>query len=65
MSYKVNYYTLAKMEDGRIGNIRQSTGHLFTDKEISEIPKALDDYLKKSNKVGVIEKIENVKGFCL
>lgn len=65
MSYKVTYYTLAIMENGRAGNIKQSFGHVFTDKQIPEIPEALNAFLKASDRVGVIEKIEDVKGNCI
>lgn len=65
MSYKVNYYTLAKMSDGGTGNIKQETGHFFTDSVIETIPCVLANYLEPKKRVGVIEKIENVKGICL
>lgn len=65
MSYKVNYYTLAKMGDGKIGNVQQDCGHFFTDSKIEDIPKKLNDYLEQKKLIGVIEKIEDVKGICL
>lgn len=65
MSYKVNYYTLAKMNDGKNGNIIQDTNHFFTDLKIEDIPKKLNEYLEPKKQIGVIEKIENVKGICL
>jgi hypothetical protein len=65
MSYKVNYHTLAKMDDGRIGNILQDTDHFFTDLKIEDIPKKLNDYLEPKKQIGIIEKIEDVKGICL
>lgn len=65
MSYKVNYYTLSIMEDSSIGNIKQGNGHFFTDAKIEKIPIILNDYLKPKKKIGVIEKIEDVKGICL
>lgn len=65
MSYKVQYHTLAKFEDGRVGNIRQSTDHIFTDNKIEDIPKALNEYLGHKQRVGVIDKIEDVGGVCV
>lgn len=65
MSYKVNYYTLALMPDGKAGNIRQSAGHVFTDRDIADIPAALNEYLKIKEQVGIIEKIEKVGGACI
>ncbi len=65
MSYKVNYYTLVKTEDGRTGNIKQESGHFFTDNKIEEIPKILNDYLEAKKRVGVVTKIEDVKGACI
>jgi hypothetical protein len=65
MSYKVDFYTLAKMNDEETGNIRQSTGHCFTDAEIDEIPSVLNKYLEPKKQVAVILKIENLNGFVL
>lgn len=68
MSYKVNYYTLAILKDGTIGNILQYRGHVFTDLPIEKIPSSLDEMLGKGDKhkyVGVIENIEDVGGQCL
>ena len=65
MAYKVNYYTLAILADGGIGNIRMSTGHVYTDKNIADIPAALNEYLKHKERVGIIEKIETVGGVCI
>ena len=65
MSYKVNYYALAKMEDGRIGILKQVSGHFFTDSKIEEIPNILNKYLEPKKRIGIIEKIEDVKGLCL
>lgn len=61
MAYKVNYYTLAIMSDDRIGNIKQETGHVFTE----DIPAKLNEHLKAKKRVGVIEKIEDMKGICI
>lgn len=57
MSYKVNYYTLAKIADGRVGNVEQDRGHFFTDSKIEDIPKILNDYLEPKKKIGIIDKI--------
>lgn len=65
MSYKVDYYTLARMDDGRIGNMRQSVGHFFTDLNIEEIPTAINRHLEMKKQVAVIVKIEDVKGICI
>ena len=65
MSYKVNYYTLAKLPEGKIGNIKQNDGHFYTDSKIEEIPIVLNKYLEEKNKVGVILKIEDVGGNVL
>ena len=65
MSYKVSYYTLALMPDDKVGNIKQEVSHVFTDLPISEIPAKLNEFLKPKDRVGVIEKIEDVKGECM
>ncbi len=65
MSYKVNYITLAKMDDERIGNIQQSSGYFFTDLKIEEIPAAINKHLEPKKQVAIICKIEDVKGFCI
>ena len=65
MSYKVSYYTLAIMNDGGYGNIKQETGHVFTDTEIKDIPEHLNKFLEPKKRIGVIEKIEDLKGKCI
>jgi len=65
MSYKVNYYTLAIMKDETLGNIKQEAGHVFTDYEIELIPEKLNEHLKPKKRIGVITKIEDVKGVCI
>lgn len=65
MSYKVNYYKLAIMEDGHLGNISQGAGYIFTDKTIQEIPAMLNEYLKKDKCAGVITKVEDLGGVCI
>lgn len=65
MAYKVDYYKLSIMDDGRIGNINQGVGHIFTDSLIENIPQVLNDYLKPKKYVAIITKIENVGGVCL
>jgi hypothetical protein len=65
MSYKVNYYTLAKMSDGRTGNLEQDRGQFYTDLTIENIPKRLNEYLEPKKQIGIITKIEDVEGVCL
>jgi len=65
MSYKVNYYTIAKMDDGSTGNVKQSTGHFYTDSPITDIPSVLNTYLETKKRKGIITKIEDVQGVCL
>lgn len=64
--YKVNYYTLAKCNDGTIGNIKQYSDTWYTDQKIEVIPKELQrviDIRKGNDKyVPVIMNIENIKG---
>jgi hypothetical protein len=40
MSYKVEFDTVAIMSDGTTGNIRQESGHIYTDLSIEDIPTA-------------------------
>lgn len=65
MSYKVNYHTLAIMSDGHIGNVNQGLGHVFTDNDITDIPDILNKFLLAKKQIGVIDKIEDVKGYCI
>jgi predicted nucleic acid-binding Zn-ribbon protein len=64
--YKVDYYTLAKCDDGSIGNVRQYSDTYYTDMNIEEIQKQLQyviDIRKGDGKyVPVITKIEFIKG---
>lgn len=64
--YKVNYFTLAKCNDGTVGNIKQYYDIWYTDQEIEVIPKELQrvvDIRKGSDKyVPVITNIESIKG---
>ena len=59
MSYKVDYYTLEKMDDGRVGNMQQSNGYFFTDKKISEIQEAINKHLEPLKRIAVIIKMED------
>jgi len=65
MAYKVDYDTLAIMEDGHIGNLSQGTGVIYTNTEIYEIPKLLDRHLKNKKQVGHIIQISRLKGDCI
>jgi hypothetical protein len=64
--YKVDYYTLAKFDDGSIGNVRQYSDIYYTDVSIGKIPTILQDVIdvrKGLDKyVPVITRIEFVKG---
>lgn len=64
--YKVNYYTLAKCNDGSIGNVRQYSDIWYTEQEIEIIPNELQriiDLRKDVNKyVPVITNIESIDG---
>jgi hypothetical protein len=65
MSYRIDYYTLSICKDGSIGNVKQSTGHVFTDSIIELHQRELDIFLKSKKKVGVINKITDVGGKCI
>lgn len=64
--YKVNYYTLAKCDDGSVGNVRQYSDVWYTEHEIEVIPKELQRVInlrKGSDKyVPVITNIESIEG---
>jgi len=64
MSYRVDYTKLAYCGDGKVGNIPQGDGHIFTDVEIKDIPQLLNEWLSPKY-VGIIKKIENVGGTVL
>ena len=65
MSYQVNYYTLALMQDQSVGNIAQTTGVMFTDTDIEKIPELLNSHLANKKLTSVITKIEYIKGKCI
>jgi hypothetical protein len=65
MSYKVKYYTLAKMDDGSIGNVRQSGGEFYTDIDLAHIQTRIDGKLESKKQVAIITNIEKKKGFVL
>ena len=65
MSYKVDYYTLAIMDDGSNGNIKMGDGTIYTGKNLAAIPVLLDEYLKNSKLSSVITSIVKVDGECL
>ncbi len=64
--YKVDYYTLAKCDDGSIGNVRQYSDIWYTEQKIEVIPKELQRVInlrKGADKyVPVITNIESVEG---
>lgn len=64
--YKVNYYTLARCDDGSVGNVRQYSDVWYTEHEIEVIPKELQRVInlrKGSDKyVPVITNIESIEG---
>lgn len=64
--YKVNYYTLAKCNDGSIGNVRQYSDIWYTEQEIEIISKELQRIIslrKGTDKYApVITNIEKIKG---
>jgi hypothetical protein len=70
MSYKVTFATYALIDDkttgkSRLGNVIQSTRTVFTDREISEIPLALDTHLEPKKQAAKILNIEFLDGICL
>ncbi len=64
--YKVDYYTLAKCNDGSIGNVRQYSDIWHTEQKIEVIPKELQRVInlrKGADKyVPVITNIESIDG---
>lgn len=65
MAYKVNYYTLAILLDGRTGNVLQNTGVAYTNEKIENIPKIINEFLSEKKLVAVIQDITEVKGMCI
>ena len=64
--YKVNYYTLARCDDGSVGNVRQYSDVWYTEHEIEVIPKELQRVIslrKVADKyVPVVTNIESIEG---
>ena len=64
--YKVDYYTLAKCDDGSIGNVRQYSDIWYTEQKIEVIPKELQRVINLRKGVDkyvpVITNIESVEG---
>lgn len=64
--YKVNYYTLARCDDGSVGNVRQYSDIWYTEQKIEVIPKELQRVInlkKGADKyVPVITNIESIDG---
>lgn len=64
--YKVDYYTLAKCDDGSVGNVRQYSDIWYTEQKIEVIPKELQRVInlrKGADKyVPVITNIESIDG---
>lgn len=64
--YKVNYYTLARCDNGSIGNVRQYSDIWYTEQKIEVIPKELQRVInlkKGADKyVPVITNIESIDG---
>lgn len=65
MSYKVEYDTVALFNDGAYGNVRQDSGHIYTDAKIEEIQNKLDEFLKPEKRAAIITKIVDVGGNCI
>lgn len=65
MIYKVKYYKLAIMKDGRIGNISQgqATGYMNTD--IEYIQDTLNYHLELRKQAAVVTSIKSVSGTIL
>lgn len=64
--YKVNYYTLARCDDGSVGNVKQYSDVWYTEHEIEVIPKELQRVInlkKGADKyVPIITNIESIEG---
>jgi hypothetical protein len=67
MSYKVEYYTLAKMAEGKTGNVKQSEGICYTDMTIDKIENAINAHLSDLGKdqVCVLTNVQLVSGYTL
>lgn len=65
--YKVNYYTLGKMQDGSVGNIKQFDNVWYTEQEIEIMQTELQrvvDIMYNDKYQPVIVSIERIKGHC-
>ena len=62
MIYKVTYYTLAIMQDGSIGNVKQGYGIAYIDNVISNIPDILNRHLAPKKLVANILEIQKTEG---
>lgn len=64
--YKVNYYTLARCDDGSVGNVRQYLDIWYTEQKIEVIPKELQRVINlrkgADRYVPVITNIESIEG---
>lgn len=64
--YRVDYYTLAKCNDGSTGNVKQYSDIWYTEQKIEVIPKELQRVInlrKGADKyVPVITNIESIEG---
>ncbi len=64
--YRVDYYTLAKCNDGSTGNVKQYSDIWYTEQKIEVIPKELQRVInlrKGADKyVPVLTNIESIEG---
>lgn len=65
MLYKVYYSTVAILQDGTIGNLKQGGNTLFTNHPIEEIQGVINDFLKPKKLVAVIHSIERLSGHVI
>lgn len=63
--YKVEYFTLALMDDETTGNIQQECGVCYTDLELLDVERELNRYLKTKRRCGVVTRVEKVKGHVI
>jgi len=63
--YKVNYYTLALMNDGTNGNINMGNGIAYMQAPIEKIPTLLNDHLDSKKRIGIVTEIKKVEGECI
>lgn len=67
--YKVNYYTLAVLDNGKdVGNIKQFNDVWYTEQPISihekELKRVLDIIYGENKYIPIITNIEKIKGHC-